>query len=181
MSFTEWEAYRRRSLTTAPFMATESRRSFAAGFLLAGIRESLSPIVSACGSFGCLLLSHLPLKSRCFSGTLQPMCLIPSQPAVFPAVLPLSDRAWWTPPAQLLAPSSSSSRSSASSCSTELRTSPSANRDPWCKFWRFLQVVYRRLFSDTVTLPHRVYRPTVIIRGCLPKGNYVPAPLSKDC
>ena len=97
MSFTEWEAYRRRSLSTAPFMATESRRSSAAGFLLAGIRESLSPIVSVCVSFGCLLLSHLPLRSLWFPGTLQPMCLIPSRPAV----LPLSDRAWWTPPAQL--------------------------------------------------------------------------------
>ena len=181
MSFTEWEAYRRRSLTTAPFMATESRRSSAAGFLLAGIMKSLSPVFSACGSFSCLLLSQLPLKSLCFPDTFQPKCLIPSQPAVPPAVLSLSDRAWWTPPAQLLERSSSSSCSSASSCTTELRTSPSANRDPWGKFWRLLQVVYRRLFGDTVTIPPRVYRPTVTIRGCLPKGSYVSVPLPNDC
>ena len=70
----------------------------------------LLPFVSACVRFGCLLLSHLPLRPLWFAGTLQPTCLIPSQPAT----LPLSDRAWWIPPTQLLARSGSSSRSSAS-------------------------------------------------------------------
>ena len=181
MSFTEREAYRRRTLTTAPFMATERRRFAAASLLIAGIRKSLSPVFSFCGRFGCLLLSHLSLKSRCFLDAFQPKCLILSQPPVPPAVLSLCDRAWWTPPAQLLERSSNSSCSSASSCSTELRTSPSANRDPWGKSWRLLQVVYTRLFGGTVGLPPRVYRPTVIIRGCLPKGSCVSAPLPNAC
>ena len=61
-----------------------------------------------------------------------------------------------TPPTQLLARSRSSSRSNASSSSTELRTSPSAVRDPWCKFRCFLQGGYRRLFGDTGAPPPRV-------------------------
>ena len=152
-------------------VATESRSFFASGFFLAGTREFLSPFVSVCVSFGCLLLSHLPLRSLWFPGALQPTCLIPSQPAV----LPLSDRAWWTPPAQLLARSSSSSRSSASSGSTELRMSPSADRDPWCNFWRFLQGEYRRLIGDTGTPPPRVYRPTVtIFEAVYPRATMCP-------
>ena len=152
-------------MSTVPIMPTESRSFFVSGFFLAGTREFLSPFVSACVRFGCLLLSHLPPRPLWFPGALQPTCMMPSQPAYL-----LSNRAWWTPPTQLLARSRSSSRSNASSSSTELRTSPSAVRDPWCKFRCFLQGGYRRLFGDTGAPPPRVCWPTVTIRGCFSQG-----------
>ena len=80
----------------------------------------------------------------------------------------------WTTPAQQEALNRSSSRSSAQSGSTELRMSPSTVRDTWRKFWCLLQVGYRRLTVNVDATPNRVYRPTVLVRGCSPKGFYVP-------
>ena len=166
MSLNEWEEYRRRSTSTVLLTTNESSLSRAYRLLLKEPGEFV-PILVSFWQLVCLLLRHL------FQWQL-PSLTPTHSPSRRPTVLPLCNRATGSAPAQTVELSSDCHQPSVQSSSTELRASPSAARDIWLKVMRFLQEASRRIPVSTVATPTKIYRPTVPIRGCLPKGFHIP-------
>ena len=164
MTFTEWDAYRRRSTSVAYLTPAESKGSSPSRGVIARALECL-PAFALVWQLVCLLFSHLSQWSLSTS-------LLRSSTRVPPTVLPLCDQAWGTPQHKVL--DSSSSNSSVESGSTELRIAPSVIRDSWCKFLGLLHTAHKQMTFSIGATQHRVCRPMVIVKGCSPKGYYVP-------
>ena len=163
MSLSEWEAYRRRSTSTVLIMTTESNLNCIYRLFTEGISRIL-PVIVAFWQLGCFLASCL---RRWQSGLSKP----PHPRPMHPTVLSLCDQAKWKTPVQGMELGTSSSNLSTQSSSTELRATPPKLRDTLKTLWNALKGVNETSPLCSTSAATKVHRPTVLVRGCLPKGS----------
>ena len=163
MSLREWEEYRRRSTSTVLPMPT--RCTWFRNHPM--IADQISAILSVLGSLWllvCLLISYLcKWQHNCLQ--------LPSPRRGQPAAIALNDRNTCNTPTQRNELGGSiSSHPSACSSSTELRAPHSTLRNTLHMLWSALQGANEALPVCSNSATAKVYRPTVLVRGCLPKG-----------
>ena len=163
MSLSEWEAYRRRSTSTVLIMTTESNLNCIYRLFTEGISRIL-PVIVAFWQLGCFLASCL---RRWQSGLSKP----PHPRPMHPTVLSLCDQAKWKTSVQGMELGTSSSNLSTQSSSTELRATPPKLRDTLKTLWNALKGVNETSPLCSTSAATKVHRPTVLVRGCLPKGS----------
>ena len=166
LSLREWEEYRRRTTSTVLILTTESKWSCSYRLLMERTRKML-PIM---GSLWQLVLCLISYLCKWQSNFVQPPYPGPRQSGI-PS---LSDRAKWDAPAQCKELRSSNGHPSAQSSSTELRVSHSTLREALHMWWSALQGASETLPECSTAALTQVYRPTVLVRGCLPKGFHAP-------
>ena len=165
MSLSEWEEYRRRSTSTVILTTTERNLSFFSQ-LAASVTGRAMPAIAGFLSMGRLLTSRLcgwqpgPVKQ-------------PSPLPVQQTMPSLCNHASWTGPTQGTEPGASSSRQSAQSSSTELRAAPPKARGALVSLLYAVTGPGWASVPTHISTPIQVHRPTVPIRGCIPKGHLV--------
>ena len=122
------------------------------------------PAIFAFWQLGCLLASYL---CRWYPGPFRP----PHPRPMHLAVLPLCDQAKRRTPVQGRELGTSSSQLSTQSSSTELRAAPPKLRDTLKTLWNALNGVNGTSPLCSTLAATKVHRPTVLVRGCLPKGS----------
>ena len=163
MSLREWEEYRRRSTSTVILKTTERNLNFFSQ-LAASVTGRAMPVIVGIWLMGRLLTSRLCGRSP---GPVQQ----PSPLLVQLALPSLCNHAGRTGSTQGTEMGASSSRQSVQSSSTELRVAPPTVRGALV-FWlhAFTELGWASVPAH-ISTAMKVHRPSVSIRGCIPKGH----------